>query len=299
MSGGREEIATVSSLVEFDADNSSDIVAERLLRDGSRLAACLALFVRHLHGAVREARPTPADWRQAIHFLTEVGHASDERRQEWILLSDLLGVTALIEEINAQRPKGATPNTPRGPFYRAAAPRYPSGACISLDGLGEPLAVSGRVADLDGRPIPGAIVETWQANAEGQYENQQPDRQPDFNLRGAFVADADGGFHYRTVKPAGYAVPDDGPVGQLLHSIGYPLRRPAHLQFMISAPGFETLTTQVYDRADPQVPEDAVYGVREELLGDFREHRERGGKRSWVLDFTFVLARSRNGRRGS
>ena len=132
-------------MVQFNEDNSSDIVAERLLRDGSRLAACLALFVRHLHGAVRETRPTPADWRQAIRFLTDVGHASDERRQEWILLSDLLGVTALIEEINAQRPKGATPNTPRGPFYRAAAPRYPAGASISLDGLGEPLAVSGRV----------------------------------------------------------------------------------------------------------------------------------------------------------
>jgi protocatechuate 3,4-dioxygenase beta subunit len=285
-------------MIEFDEHTSSDIVAERLLRDGSRLAVCLALFVRHLHGAVREARPTSADWRQAISFLTDVGHASDERRQEWILLSDLLGVTALIEAINAERPKGATPNTPRGPFYRAAAPRYPAGASISLDGHGEPLAVSGRVADLDGRPIPGAIVETWQANAEGHYENQQPDRQPDFNLRGIFVADDAGGFHYRTVKPAGYAVPDDGPVGQLLHSIGYPLRRPAHLQFMISAPGFDTLTTQVYDRSDPQVTEDAVYAVRDELLADFREQPERAGKRSWALDFTFVLARSRNGRRG-
>ena len=117
------------------------------------------------------------------------------------------------------------------------------------------------MADLDGRPIPGATVETWQANAEGHYENQQPDLQPEFNLRGVFVADADGGFHYRTIRPAGYAVPDDGPVGQLLHSIGYPLRRPAHLQFMISAPGFETLTTHVYDRCDPQLAEDAIFGV--------------------------------------
>ena len=162
----------------------------------------------------------------------------------------------------------------RSAFYRAAAPRYPAGATISLDGLGEPLLVSGRVADLDGQPIPGATVETWQANAEGHYENQQPDRQPDFNLRGVFVADARGSFNYRTIRPAGYAVPDDGPVGQLLHSIGYPLRRPAHLQFMISAPGFETLTTHVYDRSNPQVAEDA-------------------------LDLTFVLARSRNGRRAS
>lgn len=286
-------------MVQFNEDTSADIVAARLLRNGSRLAACLALFVRHLHGAVRETRPTAADWRQAIRFLTDVGHASDERRQEWILLSDLLGVTALIEEINAQRPKGATPNTPRGPFYRTAAPRYPAGASISLDGLGEPLAVKGHVTDLDGRPIAGATVETWQANAEGHYENQQPDRQPDFNLRGVFVANDDGCFHYRTIKPAGYAVPDDGPVGQLLHSIGYPLRRPAHLLFTISAPGFETLTTHVYDRSDPQVAEDAVYGVREELLADFGECQDNQGGRAWTLDFTFVLARSRNGRRVS
>jgi protocatechuate 3,4-dioxygenase beta subunit len=286
-------------MVPFNEDNASEIVADRLGRDGSRLAATLALFVRHLHGAVREARPTPADWRQAIRFLTEVGHASDDRRQEWILLSDLLGVTALVEEINAHRPKGATPNTPRGPFYRAAAPRYAAGASISLDGIGEPLAVKGRVSDLDGEPIVGATVETWQANGEGQYENQQPDRQPDFNLRGIFLTDDGGRFHYRSVKPAGYAVPSDGPVGQLLQSLGYPLRRPAHLQFMISAPGFDPVTTHVYDRSDPHVADDAVLGVRDELLGDFHAHRGTDGNRAWSLDFTFVMARSRNGRRAA
>src|SRR5262249_6441170 len=159
-------------------ETSSDIVASRLLRDDSRTAQFLALLVRHLHMAIRESRPSPADWKQAIRFLTEVGHASDDRRQEWILLSDLLRLTALVEEINSPRPRGATPNTPRGPFYRPGAPHYEAGASISLDGIGEPLEVTCRVTDLDGRPVAGATVETWQANAEGHYENQQPDRQP-------------------------------------------------------------------------------------------------------------------------
>lgn len=279
----------------FSQRTSSDIVAERLSKNGSRLGRVLASVVRHMHEAVREARPTPADWRATMNFLTEVGHASDDRRQEWILLSDLLGLTALVEDINAPRPKGATPNTPRGPFYRASAPRYPNGASISLDGIGEPLEVTGRVRDLDGHPVTNAIVETWQANADGQYENQAPDRQPDFNLRGTFATDGDGRFHYRTVKPAGYAAPDDGPVGHMLQTLGYPLRRPAHLQFIVRAPGFDTITTHVYDRNDPQVFEDAMLAVRDELLADFREGKARNGKRAWSLDYTFVMARSRPG----
>lgn len=284
-----------SAVPQFSEETPAEVVAARLQRDDSRLGQFLAHLVRHLHEAVREARPTPADWRQAIHFLTEVGHASDDRRQEWILLSDLLGLTALVEEINSPRPRGATPNTPRGPFYRANAPAYAGGDSISLDGLGEPLAVTCRIVDLDGRPVP-AVLETWQANAEGHYENQQPDRQPDFNLRGTFAADDTGTVRYRTVKPAGYSVPDDGPVGKLLGSLGYPLRRPAHLQFIVRAPGFDTITTHVYDRRDPQVAEDAILGVRPELLGDFRE-TPVAGRRAWSLDFTFVMARSRGGRR--
>lgn len=288
----------VGTVPEFSEETSSEVVSSRLLRDESRQARFLAVLVRHLHEAVREARPTPDDWKQTIHFLTEVGHASDERRQEWILLADLLGLTALVEEINSPRPRGATPNTPRGPFYRASAPRYPAGASISLDGAGELLEVTCRVTDLDGQPVAGATVETWQANADGSYENQHPDRQPDYNLRGVFTADDTGLVRYRSVKPAGYAVPDDGPVGRLLGSISYPLRRPAHLQFIVKAPGFETITTHVYDRGDPLVAEDALLAVRPELLGDFHSRLE-GGARSWTLDYTFVMARSRPGRRAA
>lgn len=288
-----------ASLPFFSEENSAEVVVERLRRSSDgRLPEVLASLVGHLHEVVKETRPTAADWRQAIAFLTDVGHASDDRRQEWILLSDLLGITALVEEINARRPKGATPNTGRGPFYRADAPAYGDGAGISLDGIGETLEVTGHVHDLDGRPIAGARVETWQANAEGHYENQAPDGQPDFNLRGIFATGTAGEFRYLTIKPAGYRVPDDGPVGELLGRIGYPLRRPAHLHFMIKAPGFDTITTHVYERGDPHLHEDAVFGVREELLGDFRLKPGRNGKRAFTLDFTFVMVRTRKGGRG-
>lgn len=281
----------------YGEHNSAQVVAERLLGAGDgRLSRVLVSVVEHLHQVVKEARPSHADWRRVIGFLTDVGHASDERRQEWILLSDLLGVSALVEDINSRRPAGATPNTIRGPFYRSDVPRLPMGAIVSLDGVGEPLCVSGHVRDLDGNPIPGAVVETWQANSEGLYENQQPDLQPEFNLRGAFTTGADGHFYYRTVKPAGYRVPDDGPVGQLLRDVGYPLRRPAHLHFMIRADGFETLTTHVYERGDPDLHRDALFGVKPELVGDFRPQSGADGVPAWSLDFDFVMARARPAR---
>lgn len=283
----------------FSEGNSAELVTERLVNgaDG-RLSQFLVSLVGHLHQVVKETRPTPADWRRAIKFLTDVGHASDEKRQEWVLLSDLLGVTSLVEEINSRRPKGATPNTVRGPFYRADAPRLPVGADISLDGIGEPLEVSCHIADLDGHPIVGATVETWQANAQGFYENQQPDLQPEFNLRGVFTTGADGGFHYRTIKPSGYTVPGDGPVGQMLGRVGYPLCRPAHLHFVIKADGFETISTHVYEAGDPHLSEDALFGVKQELIGEFRP-KGTGSQKKWSLQFRFVMVRAKMERRAA
>ena len=272
---------------------SAEIVAGRLLKEAKGpLPDFLARLVTSLHALVREARPTRAEWCDVIAFLTEVGHASGELRQEWVLLSDLLGVTALVEEINSQRPRGVTPNTARGAFYRADAARLPLGANLSLDGVGEPLSVRVRIRDLDGRPISGATVETWQANGQGFYENQFPDLQPDCNLRGIFSADRGGQVHYVTVKPAGYAVPNDGPVGQLLGSIGYVPHRPAHLHFIVAADGFETITTQIFDGADPLLAEDALFNARPDLVGDFQKEVAEEGEVRWSLDFTFVMARA-------
>jgi len=282
----------------FGEDTSFHIVAERLGKaEAGRLSKALVSTVAHLHQLVRETRPTPAEWKKVVAFLTEVGHASDGKRQEWVLLSDLLGVTALVEDINSRRPTGATPNTARGPFYRADAPRLPNGANISLDSAGERLNVRGKVLDLDGKPIAGATIETWQANDKGFYENQQPDLQPEFNLRGVFTSGSDGAFDYATVKPAGYTVPDDGPAGQLLRAVGGQLRRPAHLHFMISAAGFETITTHVFERAEAMLHEDPLFGVRPELLGDIRHETCKGGTIVWALDFTFVMVRAKPGRR--
>ncbi|MEK1929471.1 MAG: dioxygenase [Pararhizobium sp.] len=280
--------------LNFSEATSSDIFAQRLSQSkDNALPHILAAVVTHLHAVIREVRPTQADWRKVIEFLTDVGHASDERRQEWVLLSDLLGASALVEEINSRRPKKATPNTVRGPFFRADVPQMASGSNISLDGIGEKLEVIGCVQDLDGGPVADAEIITWQANAQGLYENQQPDLQPEFNLRGLFRADAEGRFHYCTVKPCGYGVPDDGPVGKLLRQAGYPLRRPAHLHFVIKAPGFETITTHIYDGSDPHLAEDAIFGVKPELVRIFE--RQGKGTPLWRLDLTFVMVRARQG----
>lgn len=275
---------------EWSERSATALVARRLGNGqaGPALADFALRLVEHLHAIVRETRPSRDEWRAAIGFLTEVGHAADERRQEWVLLSDLLGVSALVESINSPRPPGATPNTVRGPFYRPGAPKLAGGASISLDGEGEPLAVQLSVVDLDGQPVAGAGVETWQANGEGLYENQEPDRQPEWNLRGAFRADAAGRVAYRTVRPAGYGVPDDGPVGALFRRLGFPLRRPAQLHFIVRAEGFEALTTEIFDRLDPHLEEDALFGVREPLLGRFEPEGD-----GWRLDHRFVLARLR------
>ena len=278
----------------FSEDNSTELVAERLLRaPPTPLSRALSTVVDHLHAAIKETRPSPEEWQQVIAFLTEVGHAADGRRQEWVLLADLLGASALVEDINARRPKGATPNTVRGPFYRTDAPHLPLGANISLDGVGEPLAVSCLVKDLDGAPVAGARVETWQANAQGAYENQRPDLQPEFNLRAIFTTGDDGRIHYTTVRPVGYKVPDDGPVGQLLSQLGYPMRRPAHLHFQIRAKGYQKLTTHVYANDDPDLREDAIFGVKRELLGVFSRAGGTEVRPEWSLDFTFVLCAER------
>ncbi|KQT02843.1 MULTISPECIES: dioxygenase [unclassified Rhizobium] len=280
----------------FSEATSSQAFAERFsVYSDSNLPQLIAATVTHVHDLIKQFRPTQDEWRKVIAFLTEIGHASDERRQEWVLLSDLIGASALVEEINTRRPKSATPNTIRGPFFRNDAPERASGSSISLDGIGEPLAVSVRVEDLDGLPISGAEVVTWQANAEGIYENQQPDLQPEHNLRGLFRTDAKGHFDYRSVVPSGYGVPDDGPVGRLLAEAGYPLRRPAHLHFVIRAKGFETITTHIYDAGDPHLSEDALFGVRPELVTCF-EPADVEGKRGKAINLTFVMMRAKPGR---
>ncbi|MBX9466855.1 MAG: 6-chlorohydroxyquinol-1,2-dioxygenase [Rhizobium sp.] len=288
-------MSRAAELITFNEATSAEAFASRFGATDDATARLLSAAVGHVHQLIKEFRPTPEQWRKVLDFLTEVGHASDERRQEWVLFSDLVGASALVEEINSRRPAGATPNTIRGPFFRADTPQRALGSSISLDNAGESLLVEGRIEDLDGLPVTTAEIITWQANAEGYYENQQPDLQPEFNLRGLFRADQDGKFQYRTVRPAGYGVPGDGPVGRLFAQAGYPLHRPAHLHFVVRAPGFETITTHIYDADDPRLGEDALFGVRPELVQPFNRAMI-DGKPTSCVSVRFVMVRARQGR---
>lgn len=275
--------------IDRSGQRPGDAMLERIARAGDgRLATSMMAIINHIHQLIGELRPTRTEWRDALAYLAAVSDVTTDNRQEWVLLADLIGATALVEDINSRRPAGATPNAPRGPFYRPDAPRRANGANICLDGIGELLEVAGRVVDLDGRPIARAVVETWQANAQGFFENQQPDGQPDCNLRGIFTTDANGAFDYLTVKPAGYVVPVDGPAGRLLGRLGCPLRRPANIHFIVSADGFEPITTQLFDRSD--ATEDALHCVKPSLLADFKPTRRKDVP--WSLVHTFVMARA-------
>lgn len=259
------------------------------LDDAERLQEAMSVVVSRLQRAVREIEPTPEEWRGAVAFLADVGQMSDARRQEWLLVADILGVSALVDAINARRPVGATPNTP-DPFYRPNAPARALGENICATAGGEPLCVSVSVTDLRGQPVAGARLEVWQANHLGFYENQQPDEQPEHNLRGVFTADGQGRAWWRSVKPAGYALPADGPAARLLAELGRSARRPAHLHLRVGAPGFLTLTTHVFDAADPNLADDAIFAVRPGLALDFG--RRPSG--NWGVDIPIALARRRD-----
>ena len=192
-------------------------------------------LVKHLHAFIKEVEPTNEEWMEGIQFLTKTGHMCTDWRQEFILLSDTLGVSMLVETINNRKPSGATETTVLGPFHVADAPRYPNGANICLDGKGEPIVITGRVTDTDGKPIKGALLDVWQANDDGFYDVQQKGIQPDMNLRGIFTTDADGRYWFRSVKPRFYPIPDDGTVGKMLKALGRHPYRPAHVHFIVGA----------------------------------------------------------------
>jgi catechol 1,2-dioxygenase len=236
-----------------------------------RLKTVMTGLIRHLHAFIREVELTEAEWMQAIRFLTRVGQMCDERRQEFILLSDTLGVSMLVDAINHRADGGATESTVLGPFYREGARELPAGASISLDGNGEPAVVSGRVLSTDGTPLAGAVLDVWQGNDNGLYEQQDPD-QPDMNLRGRFRTDAEGRYALVAINPVSYPVPDDGPVGQMLRALGRHPYRPAHIHFIVSAEGHAPLTTHLFAKGDPYLASDVVFGTKDSLVVDFVRH---------------------------
>jgi hydroxyquinol 1,2-dioxygenase len=254
----------------FNENTITDAVLERVSHaPDPRIRQISEAVVRHLHALVREVRPSQQEWKAAIDFLTATGQMCDDKRQEFILLSDTLGVSMLVDAINFGAPEGATETTVLGPFYVEAPPEYPHGAHISPDKEGAPLFVSGTVSASGGGPLPGAIVDVWHSDDDGYYDVQ---REGDsLAMRARFRADEGGRFHFWTIKPAAYPIPHDGPVGKMLEAQGRHPWRPAHVHFMIEAPGYQRLVTHVFAAGDPYLDSDAVFGVKDSLIREFAE----------------------------
>ncbi len=256
-----------------------------------RLKQVMTSFIQHLHSFVREVKPTPEEWMAGIQFLTETGHWCTGKRQEYILMSDTLGVSMLVDALNYAAGKGATQSTVLGPFHREQAPEYPLGADVAKNGAadGEPCEVTGTVRDTRGKPVAGAKLDIWEGNAEGLYDSQKGD---EMNLRGVFRTDAQGKFHFRCVTPTAYPVPHDGPVGRMLTATGRHPMRPPHLHFWITAPGYKPLITHLFVKGGKYLDSDAVFGVKPELVVDFRKGKD-GLTRA---HYDFVLMSAARGR---
>ncbi|MFC9842190.1 intradiol ring-cleavage dioxygenase [Streptomyces sp. NPDC060223] len=252
-------------------DLTSEVVDSFQRTADPRLCELLTALTRHLHDFVRETEPTMEEWERAIAFLTATGQMCTDTRQEFILLSDVLGVSMLVETINGHRDPGATESTVLGPFHMTESPVRDLGANIDLVGNGEQCVVSGRVLSADGTPLPGAVLDVWQADPEGFYDVQRPDVQPAGNGRGLFTADTEGRFWFRTCVPSPYPIPTDGPVGELLKATDRHPYRPAHIHFIASAAGHAPVTTHMFVAGSAYLDSDAVFAVKKSLVQDFAE----------------------------
>jgi hydroxyquinol 1,2-dioxygenase len=283
----------------FDEARSADLVVAAMAgAKDARLRQVMESVVRHLHAVVKEVEPTEQEWMEAIKFLTETGHWCTEWRQEFILFSDTFGVSMLVDAINNRKPSGATETTVLGPFHIADAPIRKMGDTVNLEDKGEPLLVSGTVVDGNGAPIEGATLDIWQANSEGFYDVQQKDIQPEMNLRGRFVTGADGRYCFWSSKPLFYPIPSDGPVGDLLRKLGRHPFRPAHIHFIVSAPGYQPIVTHLFDKGDPYLDSDVVFGVKDSLVCEFKQHDDPGKANEagvnnpyWSLHHEFKLVK--------
>ena len=272
----------------FTEDNSVEAVLARMEESTApRLRQVITALVRHLHAFVREVELTQEEWEVAIDFLTKTGRMCSDERQEFILLSDVLGVSMLVDAINNRRPAGATENTVLGPFHVEGAPMRQMGASINLDGKGETCRYTGRVIDLKGEPIAAARIDVWSDNAEGFYSVQQPGLQDKWNNRGVFVTGPDGTYDFIGIRPVSYPIPDDGPVGRLLAALGRHPNRPAHMHFLVTAPGYQRVVTHTFVGDDRWIASDAVFGVKASLIAPFE--RAHDGRTDWRSPFDFVL----------
>jgi hydroxyquinol 1,2-dioxygenase len=277
-------------------ENLTDIVRDRW-KDipDPRLRQVMSAAIKHLHAFVREIEPTQEEWVTAINFLTRTGHLCTGKRQEFILMSDVLGVSMLVDAINHRWDTGATPSTVEGPFHVASPPEFPNGGDMAKDAPGIPCFVSGTVRGLRGEPISGAVLDLWQTDGEGFYEEQRKIDEP--WMRGLYRTQPDGSYLIRTVAPISYTIPMDGTIGELMTHTNISHMRPAHIHFAISAPGYHGVTTHLFQRGDQYIDNDVVYGVKEPLIVDFKKmpagskapNGETMNEPFYVVSYDFVL----------
>jgi hydroxyquinol 1,2-dioxygenase len=268
--GGQDKLRRSTS----EDDITAAVLARFAATPDPRLRQIMLGLIKHLHAFVKEVELTETEWFQAIEILTEAGKMCSDKRQEFILFSDTLGVSMVVDMIDHRKPEGATESTVFGPFHRLGAPELPPGGNIAhRDAVGVPALVSGRVLGLDGRPIPNAELDVWQAQTNGLYDSQ--DKNPEnLHMRGKFRTDADGRYLLRTVVPVNYPIPSDGPVGAMLKATGRHPWRPAHIHFVVTADGYDAVTTHIFDRTDPYLESDAVFAVKDSLICDFTRHEQ-------------------------
>jgi hydroxyquinol 1,2-dioxygenase len=281
-----------------------DITAEVVRRfEGTpdpRLREIMVSLTKHIHAFVKDVRLTEGEWWNAIQFLTATGQMCSDKRQEFILLSDTMGVSMLVDLISNGKPPGATESTVFGPFYREGGPEMPEGGNVAegVDG-GTPTIVTGRVLDMDGKPIAGATLDVWQADSEGLYDSQRPELE-ELSMRGIFHSDAQGRYVIRTTRPVHYQIPSDGPVGVMLAATKRHAWRPAHIHFKVTAKGYMPLTTHLFDDVDEYLDSDAVFGVKDSLICKFPLHETRDETAVkygieppfCTAEYDFVLARA-------
>src|SRR5215212_5834711 len=255
---------------QFNEDTLTEAVIARLKEvDNPRFKQLMTSLVKHVHAFARDVQLTEEEWFEGIKFLTAVGQKCDDKRQEFILLSDILGLSMMVVALNHKTQPGATEATVLGPFFAHGAPEFEYGADMTKNATmkGEPTWVTGRVMSVDGKPIAGATMDVWQAKADGIYDVQDP--KAEFELRGRVKTNAEGRYAFKSYKPMFYGVPTDGPVGDLLRATNRHPMRPAHMHAIVSAPGYQQVITHVFVDGDPYLDSDAVFAVKDSLIGKY------------------------------
>ena len=289
------------------AKSTEDMLTEsalnRLANDSDpRFKQVITALIKHVHAFAREVELTEEEWFEGVKFLTAAGQKCDNKRQEFILLSDVLGLSMLVDAINHKRPAGATENTVLGPFFVHGAPEIKNGDNMAEDWEGEPTLVSGRVLGTDGKPLANALLDIWHSDDVGYYDVQLPTYE-DKQLRAKLHTDSEGRYWFRTIKPEFYPVPTDGPVGTILTRMGRHPFRPAHIHFIVAAEGNESCVTHLFVKGGKYLDSDAVFGVKDSLIVDFkRNNSEADAKKAglkapfYTADFDFVLKPSDGGK---